>query len=292
MARSKVKYPELNAQGFPNGKYTYCSVEPKTCKKHAHTNSDALEKLNEAKVRASEILKEREALEEKINKTNEELEDMWGNSFGSDDIYARLGLPEPTPVTVEEANAFMEDNIKKVLPLPEAKSEEGYFRAPVGENGLVKCNDCNGDIQLVELKNGIKTWHHPNHAELDVIGDVTVNPEFITNSHVIHADPEWIDENDIERIKLNAALGLDLGYTWRGPETMIFGPIGGEGRPYEEWAKSNHTTEPKPWCGSCGSQAGYKQTSSSRIRNWFNKVDSSNYKNEVCINCGKDRFSR
>lgn len=271
--KSKEKLLEIGT-----GNFSYCTIDPKTgvsCSKHFHAEKQNLNK--------------KEA--ERLRKLGEELIEMSEDKTVSlelspEEVYKTLGMKKPKTVSHEDANAWMEANIVEILTNENIKTEDGKWLTPDNAEDI-ECKECGNKIQLVKLANGLTTWHHPNHAELDTISRVSFHPENNAPYSINHvsSNPDGWSEEDVEMVKANAAIGSSLGYTWQGPQILSFGKVGSEGQSVEDYKNSNHMTIPAPHCYNCGSQKG--TTVKKENGGMFKKFTYR--ETETCINCGNIR---
>jgi hypothetical protein len=254
----------------------------KNCPEHKHLSEKipSLKLTKEEKQRIASLEAEAASIAEK--------------GFGNDtwlypeQVYKVLGMKKPKKVTPEDANRIMSENIAKVLPIPAPEiSEYGSYQSPIpsAENTL-KCDECGNDLQLVVLKNGIKTYHHKDHAELDVISPVS-SKGYSEGYGNISANAEEWTEKDIELVKANAEIGNDLGYSWLGPDLLTFGAVGSSDS-NEPTKERNHLGTPAKHCLKCGSQLTL--TVEAKRGGLFK---SFNYQEkEKCSNCKHERVIR
>lgn len=270
--KSKEKLLELGT-----GKFSYCTVDPKKgtpCKKHFHAEQIAL--------------KGKEA--ERLRKLGKELIEMSGENYPveltPEEVYETLGMKQPKTKTTEEANAWMEENIVEVINTNPVIVNDIWL-TPDSSKGI-KCKECGNDIQLVKLKNGLTTWHHPDHAELDTIGNVyfTDSSSPYSINHVSSSPEDWTEE-DVELIKSNAEIGSDLGYMWQGPHILGFARVDAEGQSSQEYKASNHAISPADHCGKCGQQNTIvvKKQNGGIFRRFTYR------ETEECSNCGSSRVT-
>lgn len=272
--KSKEKLLEIGT-----GNFSYCTIDPKTgvsCSKHFHAEKQSLNKKEAERLRklGEELI---EMSEEKIARPE----------LSPKDVYKTLGMNSPKTVSPEDANAWMEANIVEVVSTDPIKDEDGKWLTPDSSEGI-RCKECGSNIQLVKLSNGLTTWHHPDHAELDTVGTVYFNKDTSTPysiNHISSNPEEWTEEN-VEMVKANAAIGSSLGYTWHGPHILTFGKVDGEGQSVEEYKNSNHITAPAKHCYNCGSQKG--TTVKKENGGMFKKFTYR--ETETCVNCGDSKI--
>lgn len=280
--KSKEKFLERDGKTM-----SYCHVDPKlgkACSAHIHPADLDLSKADAKRLR--------ELGEELISIADSATVEEKLTNIRPEDIYTVLGMPQVKQKTQEEANKFLDDQTELIETGIAVKNSSGKWMTPNPEFGNPECN-CGLPLELRDLKDGRRVWHHVDHAELDSYTGFYDDDDVFNHYEDLSYSPNDWSEEDIAMVELNAGVGTRY---WDQSE-YAFAPISAEeyydGKdvgPSWNWEPStterrygvNHPTVPAQNCLHCGSQNLEFKT----LRSGFLNMVKDSEQTLMCNNCG------
>ena len=280
--KSKEKFLERDGKTL-----SYCHIDPKSgraCTAHIHPADLDLTKADAKRLR--------ELGEELINIADKSAKTETSRDISHEDIYTVLGMSQVKAKTQVEANEFLDSQTVMVEAGITDKTDFGKWLSPNPELGAPEC-DCGRPLEIRELKDGKRVWHHTDHAELDSYTGFYDENDMYNHYEDLSYTPDYWSETDVEMIELNAGVGTRYWYQ----SEYAFAPIAAEeyydGKdvgPSWNWEPNtterrynvNHPTVPAQNCLHCGSQNLEYKT----LRSGFLKLAKDSEQTLMCKNCG------